>query len=431
MSLQVEKLEKGMAKLTIEVASERFDEALKAAYKKSVHKINMPGFRKGKAPMKVIEQMYGPDVFYEDAANILVQEAYEEEVEAGDVEVVARPEIDVVQIEKGKNFIFTATVAIKPDVTLGDYKKIEVEVEEPEVTDDEVMEELKKEQEKNASKETVDDRAAELNDTVTIDFEGFVDGTAFEGGKGTDYALVLGSHSFIDTFEDQLVGKNTGDETEVNVKFPEDYQAADLAGKPAMFKVTVKKIEKTVLPEIDDDLAQDVSEFETLDEYKADIKAKLLEKKENAAKAKKEDDVIDKIIDGASMEIAEDMVKAQTENMLREFAQNVQMQGINIQQYMQYTGNTPEKMMEQMKPQALKRIQSRLVLEAVAAAEKIEVSDEEVEEKLTEMAKMYNMEIDKLKEQVGDAELKQIKEDIQVEKAVNFVTDSAVEKKAK
>ncbi len=428
MSMQVEKLEKGMAKLTIEVSAERFNEAMKAAYKKSVGKINVPGFRKGKAPMAIIEKMYGSDVFYEDAANIIIPDAYEEEVSASDVEPVARPGIDVVQIEKGKSFIFTATVAIKPEVELGKYTGIEVEKADSEVSDDEIMQELKSEQEKNASMETVEDRAAQLDDTVTIDFEGFVDGEAFEGGKGTDYPLVLGSHSFIDTFEDQLVGRNTGEETEVNVTFPEDYQAKELAGKPAVFKVTVKKIEKKVLPEIDDELAQDVSEFDTLDEYKADIKAKLLEKKEKENKAKKEDAVIEQIIEGAKMEIADDMVTAQTENMLREFAQNIQMQGISIEQYMQFTGNTAQGMMEQMRPQALKRIQSRLVLEAVAAAEKLEASDGEVDEKIEQIAKAYGMEADKLKETIGEKEMEQIKEDIKVEKAVEFVTDSAVEK---
>lgn len=428
MSMQVEKLEKGMAKLTIEVSAERFNEAMKAAYKKSVGKINVPGFRKGKAPMAIIEKMYGSDVFYEDAANIIIPDAYEEEVSASDVEPVARPGIDVVQIEKGKSFIFTATVAIKPEVELGKYTGIEVEKADSEVSDDEIMQELKSEQEKNASMETVEDRAAQLDDTVTIDFEGFVDGEAFEGGKGTDYPLVLGSHSFIDTFEDQLVGRNTGEETEVNVTFPEDYQAKELAGKPAVFKVTVKKIEKKVLPEIDDELAQDVSEFDTLDEYKADIKAKLLEKKEKENKAKKEDAVIEQIIEGAKMEIADDMVTAQTENMLREFAQNIQMQGISIEQYMQFTGNTAQGMMEQMRPQALKRIQSRLVLEAVVAAEKLEASDGEVDEKIEQIAKAYGMEADKLKETIGEKEMEQIKEDIKVEKAVEFVTDSAVEK---
>lgn len=428
MSMQVEKLEKGMAKLTIEVSAEKFNDAMKAAYKKSVGKINVPGFRRGKAPMSVIEKMYGADIFYEDAANIIIPDAYEEEVEASDVEPVARPNVDVVQIEKGKSFIFTATVAIKPEVTLGKYTGVEVEALSAEVSDDDIMEELKAEQEKNASMVTVEDRAAENGDTVTIDFEGFVDGEAFEGGKGTDYPLVLGSHSFIDTFEEQLEGKNTGEETDVNVTFPEDYQAAELAGKPALFKVTIKKIEKKILPDIDDELAQDVSEFDTLDEYKADIKAKLLEKKEKENRAKKEDAVIEQIIEGAEMEIADDMVTAQTENMLREFAQNIQMQGISIEQYMQFTGNTAQGMMEQMKPQALKRIQSRLVLEAVAEAENIDVSDEETTEKIEQIAKSYGMEADKLKDTIGEKEMEQIKADIKVEKAVEFVTDSAVEK---
>ena len=428
MSMQVEKLEKGMAKLTIEVSAEKFNDAMKAAYKKSVGKINVPGFRRGKAPMSVIEKMYGADIFYEDAANIIIPDAYEEEVEASDVEPVARPNVDVVQIEKGKSFIFTATVAIKPEVTLGKYTGVEVEALSAEVSDDDIMEELKAEQEKNASMVTVEDRAAENGDTVTIDFEGFVDGEAFEGGKGTDYPLVLGSHSFIDTFEEQLEGKNTGEETDVNVTFPEDYQAAELAGKPTLFKVTIKKIEKKILPDIDDELAQDVSEFDTLDEYKADIKAKLLDKKEKENRAKKEDAVIEQIIEGAEMEIADDMVTAQTENMLREFAQNIQMQGISIEQYMQFTGNTAQGMMEQMKPQALKRIQSRLVLEAVAEAENIDVSDEETTEKIEQIAKSYGMEADKLKDTIGEKEMEQIKADIKVEKAVEFVTDSAVEK---
>lgn len=428
MSIQVEKLEKGMAKLTIEVSAEKFEEAMKAAYKKSVGKISVPGFRKGKAPMSIIEKMYGSDVFYEDAANIIIPEEYEKEVETSEVEPVARPSVDIVQIEKGKSFIFTATVAIKPDVTLGKYKEIEVEKMSSEVSDDEVMESLKSEQEKNASLVSVEDRAAETGDTVTIDFEGFTDGEAFEGGKGTDYPLVLGSHSFIDTFEEQLVGKNTGDSVEVNVTFPEEYQAKELAGKPALFKVDIKKIEKKVLPEIDDELAQDVSEFDTLDEYKADIRAKLLEKKEKENKAKKEDEVIEKIIEAAEMEIADDMVTAQTEIMLRDFAQNIQMQGISIEQYMQFTGYTAESMMEQMRPQALKRIQSRLVLEAVAKEENIEASDEDLDAKLESMAKAYGMEAAKLKETVGEKELEQIKEDIKVEKAVEFVTASAVEK---
>ena len=428
MSLQVEKLEKGMAKFTIEVDAEKFEDALKSAYKKNVGKINVPGFRKGKVPMKVIEKTYGPEIFYEDAANIVIPESYEEEIKDCDVEPVARPAVDVVQMEKGKSFIFTATVAIKPEVTLGTYKGIEVEVEKAEVTDEDVMDELKKEQEKNASIATVEGRAAALNDTLTIDFEGFVDGEAFEGGRATDYPLVLGSHSFIDTFEDQLVGTNVGDELDVNVTFPEDYQAENLAGKPAVFKVKVNKIEEKILPEIDDELVQDVSEFDTLDEYKADIRAKLLERKEAQAKAAKENAVVDKIIEGAEMEIADDYISAQTEMMLREFAQNVQMQGINIQQYMQLTGNTPEGMMEQMRPQAEKRIQTRLVLEAIAAAENLEASDEDVENKFAEIADMYGADVLSIRETAGPAEINMIKGDIKVEKALRLVAEAAVEK---
>lgn len=428
MSLKVEKLEKGMAKLTIEVSAERFEEALKAAYKKNVGKINIPGFRKGKVPMKMIEKMYGTEIFYEDAANIIIPDAYDEEVTASDVEPVARPTVDIEQIEKGKTFIFTATVAIKPEVTLGEYKGIEVEVEKPEVTEDEVMDKIKAEQEKNASMETVEDRASMMGDTVTIDFEGFVDGEAFDGGKGEDCDLVLGSNTFIDTFEEQLVGKNAGDSVEVNVTFPDQYQAEELAGKPALFKVNVKKIEKKILPEIDDELAQDVSEFDTLDEYKADIRAKLLEGKEKEAKAKKEDSVIEKVIEGASMEIADDMIDAQAERMVNEYAQNLQMQGISFEQYMKFTGATPEKLMEDMKPNALKRIQSRLVLEAVAKAENLEASDEDVDAKFEEIAKMYNIEPEKIKENAGEDGINQMKEDIKVEKAADFVTNNAVEK---
>lgn len=429
MSLKVEKLEKGMAKLTIEVSAERFDEALKAAYKKNVGKLNIPGFRKGKAPMKMIEKMYGAEIFYEDAANILIPEAYDEEIEKADVEPVARPTVDEMeQIGKGKPFIFTVLVAIKPEVTLGQYKGIEFEAEEIEVTDDEVMDKVKEEQEKNASMETVEDRAAMMGDTVVIDFEGFADGEAFEGGKGEDYRLELGSHTFIDTFEDQLVGKNTGEDVEVNVTFPDAYQAEELAGKPAVFKVTIKKIEKKVLPEIDDELAQDVSEFDTLDEYKADIKAKLLEGKEREAKIRKEDFVIEKIIEGASMEIADDMIDLQAERLVNEYARNMQMQGISFEQYMQFTGETPEKIKENMKPNALKRIQSRLVLEAVAAAENIEASDEEVDAKFAEIAKMYNMDVEEIKKNADEEAISQMKEDIKVEKAADFVTDNAVEK---
>lgn len=428
MSLQFEKLEKGMAKLTIEVSAEEFSKALVGAYKKNVGRINVPGFRKGKAPMAMIEKLYGENVFYEDAANILIPESYEKEITENKIEVTARPHIDIVQIEKGKSFIFTAEVAVKPEVELGKYKGIEVEKASIEVTDDEVMEVLKGEQEKNSSMETVEDRPAELDDTLTIDFEGFVGGEPFEGGKGKDYKLALGSHSFIDTFEDQLVGTNVGDTKDVHVTFPEEYHAEELKGKEALFIVKVNKIEKKVLPEIDDELAQDVSEFDTLEEYKEDIKKNLIEDKEKKANAAKEDAVIEKIIEGSKMEIADDMIDAEAEREVEDFARNIQMQGMNFEQYMQYTGSTPQMLKDQMKPRATKRLQARCVLEAVVKAEGIEVSEEEFDAKCEELAKMYDMEADKFKGLMTDEGKEGFLMDMKVEKAISFVTEAAVEK---
>ncbi|MDD7402823.1 MAG: trigger factor [Butyribacter sp.] len=428
MSVQVESLEKSMAKLTIEVSAEEFDAAIDKAYQKSKGKISMPGFRKGKAPRKMIEKMYGAGIFYEDAANIIIPEAYENAAKESELEIVAQPEIDLVQAEAGKPFIFTATVAVKPEVTLGEYKGIEVEKKSVEVTEDEVNAEIDRVRETNARMITVDDRATEDGDTVVIDFDGYVDGEQFEGGKAEDYTLVLGSHSFIDNFEDQLVGKNIGDDVEVNVTFPDQYQAEELQGKPALFKVKIKEIKVKELPELDDDFAQDVSECDTLDAYKEETKNKLLTAKENDAKREKEDAVIEQIIEKATMEIPEQMVDTQTRQMTQEFAQRLQAQGLSIEQYMQFTGLTPQKMMEELKPQALKRIQSRLVLEAVAAAEKIEATDEDFEKEIENMASMYQMESDKLKELIGEDETKQIRMDIAVQKAVEFVVDAAVEK---
>ena len=425
MSLQVEKLEKNMAKLTIEVSAEEFEKAVQKAYLKNKGKINVQGFRKGKAPRNIIEKMYGPEVFFEDAANDLIPEAYEEELANSDLEIVSQPKIDVVQIKKGESFIFTAEVALKPEVTLGEYKGLEVEVEDAAVTDEDVDKEIEAERDRNARTVSVEGRAAQLDDTVTIDFEGFVDGEAFEGGKGENYPLVLGSHSFIDNFEDQLVGKEVGDEVEVNVTFPQNYQAEDLAGKKAMFKVKVNEIKTKELPELDDDFAQDVSEFDTLTEYKEDVKKKLTEKKEQDVKRAKEEAVIEKIIENASMEIPEPMVDAQVRQMVEDFAGRIQQQGMSFEQYMQFSGMTPETMLEQMRPNALKRIQSRLVLEAVVEAEKIEVSDEKVDQELADMAKMYQMEADKLKELMGEREMKQLKMDIAVQEAANLVTDAA------
>ena len=425
MSLQVEKLEKSMTKLTIEVSAEEFEKAVQKAYLKNKGKINVQGFRKGKAPRNIIEKMYGPEVFFEDAANDLIPQAYEEELANCDLEIVSQPKIDVVQIKKGEPFIFTAEVALKPEVTLGEYKGLKVDVEDATVTDEDVDKEIEAERDRNARTVSVEGRAAQLDDTVTIDFEGFVDGEAFEGGKGENYPLVLGSHSFIDNFEDQLVGKEVGDEVEVNVTFPQNYQAEELAGKKAMFKVKVNEIKTKELPELDDDFAQDVSEFDTLAEYKEDVKKKLTERKELEVKRAKEDAVIEKIIENASMEIPEPMVDTQVRQMVEEFAGRIQQQGLTFEQYMQFSGMTPDKMLEEMRPNALKRIQSRLVLEAVVEAEKIEVSDEKVDQELADMAKMYQMEADKLKELMGEREMKQLKMDIAVQEAANLVTDSA------
>lgn len=428
MSVQVENLEKSMAKLTIEVAADEFEAALNKAYQKSKNKINLPGFRKGKAPRAMIEKMYGAGIFVEDAANIIIPDAYESAAKESELEIVAQPEIAVEQAEKGKPFIFTATVAIKPDVTLGDYKGIEVEKKEAEVSEDEISAEIDRVRESNARMITIDDRATQDGDTVVIDFDGYVDGEQFEGGKAEDYTLVLGSHSFIDNFEDQLVGKNIGDDVEVNVTFPEQYQAEELQGKPALFKVKIKEIKVKELPELDDDFAQDVSECDTLDAYKEEVKSKLVKTKEDDIKREKEDAVIEKIIENATMEIPEQMVDAQTRQMTQEFAQRLQSQGLSLEQYMQFTGLTPQKMQEELKPQALKRIQSRLVLEAIVEAEKIEATQEDIEKEIENMAKMYQMEADKLKELVGEEEKKQIALDMAVQKAVEFVVDAAVEK---
>jgi trigger factor len=428
MSVQVETLEKSMAKLTIEVSAEEFETALDKAYKKNKNKISLPGFRKGKAPRAMIEKMYGTGVFYEDAANDLIPGAYESAAKESELEIVAQPSIDVTQIEKGKPFIFTATVAVKPEVTLGDYKGIEVEKKNAEVTDEELQEEIDKVRESNSRMITVEDRAVQDGDITTIDFEGFVDGEPFEGGKGENYPLTIGSHSFIDNFEEQLIGKNIGEETEVNVTFPEQYQAEELQGKPAVFKVTIKEIKVKELPELDDDFAQDVSEFDTVDEYKEDLKKKLLENKEAALKREKEEDVVGKIIENATMEIPDPMVDTQVRQMVQEFSQRIQSQGLSLQQYMQFTGMTPESLTNELQPQALKRIQSRLVLEAVVAAENIETSDEDLEKELEKMAEMYQMEADKLKELVGEEEKKQIALDLAVQKAVELVVDAAVEK---
>lgn len=428
MSLQVEKLEKNMAKLTIEVSAEEFSKAVESAYQKNKGKISVPGFRKGKVPRKMIEQMYGKGVFYEDAANEIIPEAYEKALEECEETIVSSPKIDVSQIEEGKPFIFTAEVALKPEVTLGAYKGIEVEKADVTVTDEEIDADLQQQRENNARTVTVEGRPVQDGDTAVIDYEGFVDGIAFEGGKGENHNLVIGSHSFIDTFEEQLIGKNAGESCEVNVTFPENYHAQELAGKPAVFQVAVKEIKEKQLPELNDEFAGEVSEFETLAEYKEDIRKKLTEKKEEDAKAAKEDAVIQAIIDGAQMEIPEAMVETQQRQLVDDFAQRLQMQGLSIEQYFQFTGMTFDKMMEQMKPQAESRIKSRLVLEAVAAAENIAASEEEYDAEIERMAKMYQLEADKVKDMMGEQGRKQIMEDLAVRKAVEFVVAESREK---
>ena len=427
MSLQVEKMEKNMAKLTIEVSAEELDKAMEKAYQKQKSRISLPGFRKGKAPRKMIESMYGKGVFMEDAVNSLVPQEYTKALGECDLEIVSQPEINVTQMEPGKALIFTADVAVKPEVTLGDYKGVEVPKSEITVTDEEVDAEVKKEQDKNARTVAVEDRAAANGDITTIDFEGFVDGVAFEGGKGTDYALTLGSGTFIPGFEDQLVGANTGDHVEVKVTFPEEYQAKELAGKEAVFQCDVKKIETKEVPELDDEFAKDVSEFDTLAEYKEDVKKKLTEKKEKEARTAKENAAVDKAIENAQMDIPELMTKTECRQMMDDFSRRMQQQGLSMEQYFQFTGQSMDKMMEDMKPQALKRIQTRLVLEKVAEAENIQPSEEEITEEIQKMADAYKMEADKIREAIGESGLEQMKKDMAVQKAVTVIADAAVE----
>ena len=427
MSLQVEKMEKNMAKLTIEVAAEDLEKAMQNAYQKAKGRISIPGFRKGKAPRKMIEQMYGKGVFLEDAVNALIPEHYSKALAECELEIVSQPTIDITQAEPGKALIFTAEVAVKPEVTLGDYKGVEVPKTEITVTDEDVDAEIKKEQEKNSRTINVEDRGAQLQDVVTIDFEGSVDGVPFDGGQATEYPLTLGSNTFIPGFEDQLVGAKVGDDVDVKVTFPEEYQAKELAGKEAIFKCAVKKIEAKELPELDDDFAKDVSEFDTLAEYKEHVKTNLEDKKANEAKRAKEDAAVDKAIENAQMDIPEAMLQTQCRQMLDDFSRRMQSQGLSMDQYFQFTGMTADKMMEDMKPQALKRIQTRLVLEKVAEVENIQPTEEEVNEEISKMAEAYKMEADKLKELLGERELEQMKKDMAVQKAVTVIADAAKE----
>jgi len=430
MSLQVEKLEKNMAKLTIEVSAEELEKAINNAYQKNKNRINVTGFRKGKAPRKMIEQMYGKEIFYEDAANELIPGAYDKALEECTEVVVSQPQIDVVQLEAGKPFIFTAEVALKPEVTLGKYKGVKVDKVDVEVTEEEVDAEIAKERENSARTITVEGRPVQAGDDTVIDFEGFVDGVAFEGGKGENYPLTIGSGAFIPGFEDALIGAEIGVETDVNVTFPEDYQAADLAGKAAVFKCTVKEIKEKELPELDDEFASEVSEFDTFAEYKEDVKAKIAARKEDAAKAAKEDAVIEAVIAEATMEIPEAMITTRQRQMVDDFAQRIQSQGISMEQYMQITGLDVQTLFAQCKPQAEKNIKSRLVLEAVVKAEGIEATEEELNEEIQKMADAYKMETEKVAEILGEAGKKQVAEDICVNKAVNFLVENAKEAKA-
>ena len=428
MSVQVENLEKNMVKLTIEVPAEELEKAIDAAYKKQKNQISIPGFRKGKVPRAMVEKMYGVEVFYEDAANTLMQQNYPSAVEESGVDIVSRPSIDVVQIEKGKPFIYTAEVAVRPEVTLGKYMGVTVTKIDTSVSDDEVAEALEQQRNNNARTISVTDRPVAVGDTAVIDFEGFVDGVAFEGGKGENHPLEIGSHTFIDNFEDQLVGKNTGDEVEVNVTFPEQYQAADLAGKPATFKVKINEIKAKELPELDDEFAQDVSEFDTLAEYKESLKKNLEEKKENEAKRTKEDEAVQKIIDKSKMDIPEAMIDTQCETMIEEFAQRIAQSGLSMDQYLQFSGLTVDGLKEQVRPEALSRIQASLVLEQIAKDENIEVSEDDVNAEIEKMAASYGMEADKLKEYMGDAEKESMKKDLAINKAVELVMSNVKER---
>ena len=428
MSLQVEQLEHNMAKLTIEVSAEELEGALQKAYQKQKSRINVPGFRKGKVPRQLIEKMYGPEIFYDDAANALIPEAYSKAYDESGLEIVSQPKIDVTQIEKGKPFIFTAEVATKPEVELGEYKGIEVPKYSNRVTQKEIDAKLEEEQLKNARTITVEGRPVQDKDEVVLDFEGFVDGEAFEGGKGENYPLTIGSGSFIPGFEEQLIGAEPEKEVEVKVTFPEDYHSEDLKGKEAVFKCTVHAIRAKELPEVDDEFASDVSEkAETLDAYRAEVKAQIKERKENEGKAKKEDQAVEQAVANAEIDLPEPMVDLQAKQMADDFARRIMQQGLSVEQYFQFTGLSEEKMMEELKPQAEKRIRTRLVLEAIVAAENIEVSDERLDEELAKMAESYKMEVEKLKEFMGENEKKQMKEDIAVQDAVTLIVDASVE----
>lgn len=427
MNVKVDILEGNIAKLTVEVEADKLEEELEKAYQKNKNSISMQGFRKGKVPRALVEKMYGPEVFYDDAANAIIPQAYEEAMTESELDIVSMPDIDVVQIEKGKPFIFTADVAVKPAVTLGEYKGVEVEVTGVEVTEDEISVELDKIREQNSRMITVEDRPVQDGDITNIDYDGYVDGEQFEGGKAQGHDLTIGSNSFIDGFEEQLIGKNIGEEIDVTVTFPEQYHAEELQGKPALFKVVINEIKEKELPELDDDLAKDVSEFDTIEEYKEDVKQKLMGDKELQAKRVKEDKLVDKIIEDAQMDIPELMIETQTRQIFDDFAQNMQNQGLTMEQYQQFTGTNQAQLLEQMKPQAVRRIKTRLVLEEIAKVEDIQISEEDFEKEIENLAENYKMEVERIKEMLGEAEQKQMREDMAVQKAVDLIVEAAVE----
>ncbi len=425
MSVQVENLEKNTAKLTIEVPAEKFEEAVQHSYNKNKGKFNIPGFRKGKAPFNMIKKMYGVGVFYEDAVDEVIDASYPDAAKESGLEIVSRPSISIEEIEEGKAFVYTAVVAVKPEVTLGEYKGVEVQKTKSEVTEEDIETEIKRAREKNSRLITVEDRGIEDGDQVTIDFDGSVDGKRFEGGKAEDYPLTIGSHTFIDNFEEQLIGKTTGEECEVNVTFPAEYHVEELKNKPAVFKVKVKEIQRKELPEANDDFASEVSDFDTMEEYKKDLTEKLQAEKIEAAKTADEDKVVAKVIENATMEIPDQMVEEQVNGMVNDYARRLESPGSSFKQYVEITGMTAEKIGEQMKPQAIKRIQTRLVLEAVVKAENIQADDAAVEEQFDKMAEDFKMDKEQIKGMFGEEQMAQLKEDLAVQKAIDFLVAEA------
>ena len=425
MSVQVENLEKNTAKLTIEVPAEKFEEAVQHSYNKNKGKFNIPGFRKGKAPFNMIKKMYGVGVFYEDAVDEVIDASYPDAAKESGLEIVSRPSISIEEIEEGKAFVYTAVVAVKPEVTLGEYKGVEVQKTKSEVTEEDIETEIKRAREKNSRLITVEDRGIEDGDQVTIDFDGSVDGKRFEGGKAEDYPLTIGSHTFIDNFEEQLIGKTTGEECEVNVTFPAEYHVEELKNKPAVFKVKVKEIQRKELPEANDEFASEVSDFDTMEEYKKDLSEKLHAEKIEAAKTADEDKVVAKVIENATMEIPDQMVEEQVNGMVNDYARRLESQGISFKQYVEITGMTAEKIGEQMKPQAIKRIQTRLVLEAVVKAENIQADDAAVEEQFDKMAADFKMDKEQIKGMFGEEQMAQLKEDLAVQKAIDLLVAEA------